>query len=159
MEEYLNVYKDGENIYYLNSKGREAVNCLKVRKKTTTIEHYLMRNYLYITLGCPANWRNEIQIINGKDKDKIICRTDALIDNSGAYTIIEVDNEQKMNENIKKIDRYRELIKRKAFGRFASVPKFIWITKTEYRRNELLKASEGLNVTVYLLSDFKNRGK
>lgn len=157
MEEYLNVIKEGENIYYLNSKGRETVNCDKVRKKTSTVEHYLMRNYLYIALGCPHEWRNEVEIISIKQKDKLIVRSDALIKKGDFYTVIEVDNAQKMTENLKKIDRYRVLKDRGAFGILA--PKYVWITRTEYRKQELLKACQGMNVEVYLLSDFKNGRK
>lgn len=156
MEEYVHVLKEGENIYYLNAKGRETVGSEKVRKKTTTVEHYIMRNYLYIALGFPAEWKNEIEIVSIKQKDKLRCRPDALIHKGGYYTIIEVDNMQKMNENLNKIDRYRQLILRGAFG--LVTPKFVWITRTEYRKKELLKACEGLKVDVYLLSDFKHRG-
>ncbi len=155
MEEYLHVIKEGENIYYLNAKGREMVNCEKVRKKLTTYQHYIMRNYLYIALGCPVEWKNEVSIINGYKNDKVSCRTDALIQKGDFYTIIEVDHEQKMIENIKKIDKYRILRQRGAFGLLA--PRFVWMTTTDYRKNELLKASEGLNVEVYTIEDFKGR--
>ncbi|RFU70354.1 hypothetical protein D0469_07065 [Peribacillus saganii] len=155
MEEYLHVIKDGENIYYLNSKGRELIDCDKVRKSTGNIQHYIMRNYLYIVLGCPSEWENEMKITHIEGNEKITCRPDALIKKGDIYTVIEVDNTQTMKKNLEKIDKYRVLRQRGAFGFFA--PKFIWITTTEHRRKELMAASQGLNVEVYTVSDFKNR--
>ncbi|RDY70339.1 hypothetical protein DXT76_13825, partial [Halobacillus trueperi] len=32
MSPFLNTFKDGQNIYYLNNKGRARVECEKVRK-------------------------------------------------------------------------------------------------------------------------------
>ena len=155
MEDYLSVIKDGENIYYLNSKGRALVNCDKVRKSTGNVQHYIMRNYLYITFDCPENWRNEIRIKSegATKKDTVICVADALFKQGDVYTIIEVDNTQTMKKNRSKIEKYRILKQRGAFGMIA--PKFVWITLTEYRRKELLKLCEGLSVQVFTVSDFK----
>lgn len=152
MEEYLNVIKDTESIYYLNAKGRELVGCDKVRKRTGNVSHYIMRNYLYIAFRCPSTWRNEIRIKSGKTKkDTITCVADALFKQGDAYCIVEVDNTQSMKRNQKKIEKYRELRQRGAFGMMA--PIFIWITTTEYRKKELLELHKGLNVHVYTLSD------
>ncbi|POD43921.1 hypothetical protein BKM15_26465 [Pseudomonas syringae pv. syringae] len=157
MEEYLHVINVGENIYYLNANGREVIGCDKVRKSTGNVQHYIMRNYLYIELGCPSEWKNEMKITNGEGRDKIACIADALIKKGDFFTVIEVDNTQTMKENQKKVDKYRTLRYRGAFGMFA--PKFVWITTTEHRRKELLKANEGLHVEVYTITDFKNRGQ
>lgn len=155
MEDYLNVFRDGENIYYLNAKGRELVNCDKIRKRTVNVQHYIMRNYIYISLSSPDSWKNEMRIKNkGKTKkDTLICVADALFKQGDQYSIVEVDNTQTMKKNQLKIEKYRILIERGAFGMIA--PKFIWITTTEYRRKELLNLCEGLNTQVFTLSDFK----
>jgi hypothetical protein len=154
MEEYLCVMRNGENIYYLNAKGRALVNCDKVRKSTGNVQHYIMRNYLYIACGCPATWRNEIRITNegATKKDRVICVPDALFNHGDFHTVVEVDNTQTMKKNQAKIERYRILKQRLAFGMIA--PKFVWITTTEHRRNELLKLSEGLQTQVFTLADF-----
>ncbi|WP_251026820.1 MULTISPECIES: replication-relaxation family protein [unclassified Bacillus (in: firmicutes)] len=154
MEEYLSVMRSGENIYYLNAKGRALVNCDKVRKCTGNVMHYIMRNYLYIAYGCPSTWRNEIRIINeGKTKkDKVVCVADALFKQGDVYTVVEVDNTQTMKKNQAKIEKYRILKQRLAFGMIA--PKFVWITTTEHRRQELMKLSEGLQTQVFTLTDF-----
>lgn len=152
MEEYLNVIKDTESIYYLNAKGRELVGCDKVRKRTGNVSHYIMRNYLYIAFRCPSTWRNEIRIRNGSNKNNMItCVADAVFMKGDAHCIVEVDNTQTMKKNQKKVEKYRELRQRGAFGMLA--PHFIWITTTEYRKKELLELHKGLNIQVFTLSD------
>lgn len=155
MEEYLNVFRDGENVYYLNAAGRALVDCETIRKSTGNIQHYIMRNHLYVALGCPGTWRNEIRIKSeGKTKkERVICVADALFKNGDAYTIVEVDNTQTMKKNRAKIDCYRILKQRGSFGMIG--PSFIWITTTDYRRKELLKLSQGLNTQVFTIADFK----
>lgn len=154
MEEYLSVFRDGENVYYLNNKGKSIVNCEKIRKKTGNVHHYIMRNYLYIAFGCPFTWENEIRFKSmGKTKkDTITCVADAIFKEGDRFVIIEVDNTQTMKKNQLKIEKYRMLKDRGTFGMIA--PKFIWITKTDYRRTELMNLSKGLQTQVFTLSDF-----
>jgi hypothetical protein len=154
MEHYLSVFRSGENIYYLNAKGRALVNCDKVRKATGNVQHYIMRNYIYINYGCPSSWRNEIRITSegATKKDRVICVPDALFKQGDQFVIIEVDNTQTMKKNQAKIERYRILKQRLAFGMIA--PKFVWITTTEHRRKELIKLSDGLQTQVFTLADF-----
>lgn len=155
MEEYISVIRNGEYIYYLNAKGRELVNCDKIRKSTGNIEHYIMRNYIYIMCHCPDSWKNEIRFksIGNTKKDTVICVADAYFKHGDAYVLVEVDNTQKMNKNKIKIQNYKTLKERGAFG--SMIPNFIWITTTEYRRKELIKLCEGLSAHIYTLSDFK----
>lgn len=148
MSHLLNSFRDVENIYYLNQEGREFVDSKKICKKTPHINHYLMRNDLYIACGCPSTWKNELSFrVNGKDF--IIADARYITDKS--YYVIEIDYSQKMINNKNKINRYRELIN---IGAFKKPPYFLWVTTTEYRRKQLLKLSEGLDITVYLQSDF-----
>jgi hypothetical protein len=158
MEEYLNVIKAGENIYYLNAAGRALVNCDKVRKSTGNIQHYIMRNHIYIAYGCPESWRNEMRIRSegAAKKDNVTCVADALFKQGDVFTIVEVDNTQTMKKNHAKIEKYRTLKQRGTFGILA--PKFVWITTSEHRRNELEKLSPGLNVKVFTLADFRIGG-
>jgi len=155
MEEYLHVIRNGENIYYLNAKGRELVNCDKVRKSTGNIDHYIMRNYLYLMCGCPKSWENEIRFksVGNTKKDTVVCVADAYFKHGDAFIIVEVDNTQKMNKNKVKIEKYKTLKERGTFGPL--IPNFIWITTTEYRRKELLALNKGLAVQVYTIADFK----
>ena len=149
MAPYLNTVRLNENVYYLNAEGRERVGCQRVLKKTNQIEHYLMRNSLYIEKGCPSTWQNEVKL---SVPGEVSVVADALFVMAGFYNIIEVDHTQKMSVNRQKIAKYRRLVE---LGVFEKSPKFIWITTTEYRRKQLAKLSEGLNVKVYLANEFK----
>lgn len=149
MQDYVASYRDGENIYYLNNNGRARVNCSKVRKKTPNVTHFLLRNNLYLELGKPARWRNEIKIVSkGKTKeDTVSIQADAIFERNKQLYIVEVDNLQSMQNNSSKIKTYRILLQRKAFG--TTTPIFIWATTSEYRRNKLLELNKDLNCKVY----------
>jgi hypothetical protein len=152
MDPYLSHFYDGQKIYYLSKEGRERVNCDVPRTKITTANHYLMRNDLYIHLGQPKTWQNEVKMISAEGtKQEIIIVADAHYISRNKHHIIEIDNLQKMKKNKSKVDKYRRLIER---GSFKGMPKLIWVTTTEYRRKALLELCEGLDVEVYLSSDF-----
>ncbi|AKU43372.1 plasmid replication-relaxation protein [Bacillus phage Silence] len=145
VKEYVNKFREGENMYYLNAEGRKLVGSKKVIKKMTTAMHYIMRNDLYIAFGCPHNWKNEQRIKVGK----INVISDAYFEHNGIINIIEVDHKQKMAANKIKIAKYREI-----FSNTKKDVRFTWITLTEYRKQQILELSDGLNVNVFLASDF-----
>lgn len=152
MEKYLSSFFVGQNVYYLNKEGRERVNCDVIRKKTLNANHYLMRNDVYIAFGCPESWQSEIRIISQKGNNKITVVCDALFEANNRTHIVEIDNTQTMKKNRAKIKKYRRLVERNVLGKN---PKFIWVTTTSYRREKLLELCEGLDVDVYLSTDFK----
>jgi len=151
MERYLNHFYDGRKVYYLNKEGRHYVNCNNVRSKTTTANHYLMRNDLYIHYNQPTTWKNEMRLISGEDKNKITVVADARFIHNDKYHIVEIDNLQKMNKNRLKIDKYRRLIERNSFK---GMPVLIWVTASEYRKRKLLELCDGLDVKAFLNTDF-----
>ena len=124
------------------------VGCKKVRKKTLQARHFVMRNSIFIGMGSPKDWRNEMKL-EVKGEVRVIC--DALFTIDERYHIVEADNSQRMNVNRAKITKYKKLIE---LGVFKKQPKFVWITTTDYRRKELLKICEGLDVTVFTVDDF-----
>ncbi len=144
MSQYLSSFRHGkENVYYLNSKGRDIVSCEKVRKKTQNIEHFIMRNQLYMAVGRPSTWENEIKVkIKGNN---LICDAKFLIDKKPVF--VEVDNEQSMQQNRVKITKYREI------SQINSNFYIMWITKTDYRKKKLIELCEGLNNQVYSMND------
>lgn len=148
MSDYLHTVRQGENVYYLNAAGRERVGATKVLKKTHQITHHLMRNSLYLAHGCPSTWKSEVKLAV---KNEVTVIADALFTMAGRYFICEIDNTQKMSENRTKLARYRRLME---LGVFERPPKLIWITTTDYRRKQLAKLCEGLDVTLYLATDF-----
>lgn len=153
MEQYFSVRREGEYIYYLNANGRALVGCDKVRKGTGNVLHYVMRNSLYIAYGMPATWRNEIRIKNGSNKkDTINIVADAMFQREKRWHIVEVDNLQTMAKNRTKVEKYRILIGRGAFGE--KPPALIWITKTAHRKKQLQALCEGIDTQVFTVSDF-----
>ncbi|NYV67083.1 replication-relaxation family protein [Bacillus sp. Gen3] len=149
LEPFLNCVRRSENVYYLNTEGRERVDAARPLNKTMQVDHYLMRNSLYIALGCPSTWRTEVKLAVQNEVSVI---ADAIYTMAGAYHIVEVDHMQKMTANRVKIQKYRKLID---LGVFSKPPRFIWITTTEYRRKQLTRYCEGLNVRVYTTDDLK----
>ena len=152
LKPFLNVFKDdGVNVYYLNKEGRETVNSPHIRTKLTSAKHYLMRNDLYIHLGMPKSWQNEVKMISGANtKKEIKVIADAHYFNDNKHHIIEVDNLQKMQKNKVKIDKYRRLIERNSFK---GMPVMIFVTNSHYRQKVLKDLCEGLDYRVYLKED------
>ena len=151
LSEHLNVIRNGyQSIYYLNKYGREYVDCDKVRKKNSNVQHIVMRNDFWLYLKCPSDWRNEIKISN--QETSIVA--DAVFTLNGFYHFLEVDNLQSMKENREKIKRYKALLESlvKQFGYY---PTILWLTTTEHRRKQLEKSCEGLKVKVYTVDDIK----
>jgi len=44
LEEYVNSFRDGEMVFYLNQAGRECIGCKKKRVRTNQTKHFIMRN-------------------------------------------------------------------------------------------------------------------
>lgn len=148
LEPYLNVVKRREYIYTLNAEGRRRIGVSKAQMRVSQVDHHLMRNQLYIALGCPSTWRAEVRL---KVADKVSVIADALYTKDGRYVIVEIDNTQKMAANREKIAKYRKLVE---MGVFPKPPRFIWLTTTEYRRKELARLCEELGeVSALLISD------
>jgi hypothetical protein len=148
MEPFVAKFLDGEAVYYLTKEGRERTGAKKVRKRTIQARHFIMRNDLYIAFGCPDTWRNEVKL---EIKGVVSVVADALFVQDGRYHIVEVDHQQKMSTNKAKITKYRKMLE---LGVFKVPPVFVWMTTTEYKRKQLLKLCEGLDVKVFLASEF-----
>ncbi|MCM3239026.1 replication-relaxation family protein [Heyndrickxia oleronia] len=146
LSNYISSFTDDKkNVYYLNSNGRERVQAEKVRKKTAMVTHYLMRNDLYITVGRPVSWRNEVEI----SINNVSLIADAAYISDKLHHFIEVDNKQSMSNNIQKIKKYKKLS--------TYHPQFvlIWVTTTPYRKKKLESLSQGLKFKIYLWEDLK----
>lgn len=157
LEPYLSVFKDeGTNVYYLNKNGREYVNSKRKRTKLTTAQHYLIRNNLFIRLGKPYTWQNEVLLgyeTENKKHDINVVADAHFTKHSIPFPkdhIVEIDNTQKMKKNAIKIDKYRRLTER---GVFKVRPKLIWVTTSPYRQKALKELCDGMEAEVYLYSD------
>lgn len=151
---YLMNVRDGyQSIYYLSKEGRDYVGCEKIRKKGGHVQHTIMRNEVWLFFGCPADWKSEIKVTDGKTT----LVTDAMFMKMLQYHFLEVDNTQTMKENRSKIARYKELkdngLIAQKLGHFPTV---VWITTTELRRKQLQDACKSLtSFKVYTLNDLK----
>jgi hypothetical protein len=135
MDEYFNTFRLEETIFYLNKNGRDMIGSNIIRTKTNQIRHILMRNELYIFFGCPQIWSVEEDV---KINDKIYVRPDVRFKTDRMY-FAEIDNVQRMNVNIKKIEKYAELKSTNAFQKqFGYFPQLVWLTKTEHRKRRLV---------------------
>ncbi len=144
LSDYLMSIKDGkQSIYYLSKLGREYVGCEKVRKKSSNVQHYIMRNEFYFYNSCPSDWKNEIKVSDG-DTSVIV---DAMYSRIHTTHFLEVDNLQSMSENRAKVKRYEELLNNGLLAeKLSHFPTLVWVTTTELRRMQLKEACEGLPV-------------
>src|SRR5690625_4021360 len=95
-----------KKVYYVINKGSDFIGRNNPRLKQSEIEHALLRNNLYICLGCPKDWRKEVPInING---EKALV-ADAVFTEGNVIYFVEVDNRTSMQTNYSKIRRYAEV--------------------------------------------------
>src|SRR5690625_6246809 len=96
-----------QKIYYLSNRGKERIGSNQSRLKRNKIKHTLMRNDLYIKLGLPSTWKNEVPInINGET----LLIADAMYTKGKNYYFVEIDNVQTMRTNYEKIKKYKQLL-------------------------------------------------
>ncbi|MEM5014144.1 hypothetical protein WKH57_25885 [Niallia taxi] len=148
MKPYINEsFHNREKIIYLNKAGRELIGSVKEARKTSIIEHDLLRNEVYLHFNCPADWQTECKIeievavvptlemkINGiKPVNKKRVISDAVFVRNGYVHLIEIDNTRKMLDNSKKIKMYEEVMPSLNSG----VPILYFFTTTEDRKRKL----------------------
>lgn len=150
---FLSSYREEySTIYYLNALGRDYVNSTKIRKKTNFVQHVLMRNEFYIYCGFPSDWQNEIKLSDGENA--VIC--DVWFKVNGKYNILEVDHLQTMQENRKKIERYRRLFENGIVKtHLGYLPVLNWLTTSELRKKKLIGLCKGLPYAVYTTEDIR----
>lgn len=148
---YTGVFRHGENVYHLNKNGCDFIGSTKLRKRTTQVAHYLLRNEIYIRYGCPSQWWNETPVeVQGVVKIK----PDAIFTLGDRQYFVEVDNKQNMKVNRAKVDNYRLMKKTNAFqAQRGYFPKLIWITTTPARQKKLEAMCEGLECVFYNAED------
>jgi hypothetical protein len=146
MEDYLCSFRYGqEKVYYLSKKGRDRVQSEKIRKKTPNVQHYLLRNQLFIALRHPVTWENEMKLIVDR---KTLLISDAKFERKKITHFVEVDCAQAMQENQRKIERYKRF-KELTGEKFH----LLWITELESRKPRLQELSVGLTGKVYTLGE------
>ena len=148
MEKYLCSFRNGmEKVYYLSKAGRDRIGCEVVRKKIPNVDHYLLRNQLYIQLGQPRTWDTEMKI-TVKDVS-VIC--DATFTMKGGIKVfIEADVSQPMIANKAKIEKYKKIM-----NMTGEEFHILWATQIESRKPKLSELMKGLKGRVYTLNEIK----
>ncbi|MED4716310.1 replication-relaxation family protein [Bacillus badius] len=157
MSEWLNVRRHPErdcaNVYYLNKEGCRMIGSETERKYTSEVEHYLMRNDVYIHFNCPDDFVVEREVAFRVGHAEKIIKPDARFSYDDKICFLEVDRTQSMAANKKKIERYAELSP--LFQeQFAYPPVIIFYTLTESRRERLYSLAEEHGVKVMVLSRY-----
>lgn len=146
-----------EKVYYLNKCGRSLIGSDKDVKKTSNLEHTLLRNNVYLHLNCPIDWCNESVLeyeveqansygiimkgLSVATKCKMVA--DAVYTRNGYTHIVEIDNVRDMKDNRKKLQSYVDCFK------YIDTPRLEIFTTTLDRKRKFEK----------WLIDFKLRGE
>ena len=160
MKEWLHVKpspeRANENVYYLNKNGCDYLGIEDERRWVQSVEHYLMRNDLYIHYEMPPGFQIEAEItINGGLVSKIL-RADGYFVKDGLHYFLEVDRMQKMVENKKKIELYSELGPL-MLKKYETHPYIVFFTNSQFRQQKLSQWCKEHNVkcSVYTKDDLK----
>ncbi|MBS4171959.1 replication-relaxation family protein [Bacillus sp. FJAT-49736] len=148
MQEYLCSFRhEVQKVYYLSKSGRERVKCDVVRAKTGNIQHFLLRNQLWIYLRTPRDWKNEIKV---QVKDISLVADAMFYVTKEIMAFVEVDVSQPMKTNRIKMEKYRK-IKEMTGNEFHVV----WVTELESRRIKLKELMKDFPGRVYTLNEIK----
>ncbi len=155
MKEYLNVKRHperyGENVYYLNQKGRNYIGSSKERQYNQTVEHSLLRNDLYIYFQQPRDFLIEPEVEFGGGLQRKFVRPDAHFTIDGQDYFVEVDRIQDMSDNKKKISYYSQLSPIMESSR-NKPPILIFFTLTKTRKKLIAAVCQENNVKFQILS-------
>lgn len=143
-----------EKVHYLSKKGREWISSKKERKFTSFIPHFILRNQYFIHNR--IEWRHwfpeqpKLKI----DEDKTLI-PDAFCKVDGQWVFLEIDREQDMKKNEKKIEMYLECREKGKFPskQYGGFPKVVFVTTTEYRQKRLRSMMNKLKHDVLLDKD------
>ncbi|MGN7470519.1 replication-relaxation family protein [Brevibacillus sp. SAFN-007a] len=154
MEECLYSFREEGYgaVYYLNQIGRQMIGSQKVVRRTLQTRHTLMRNDFFFYAGCPASWKNEMKVTDGK----ATLVTDALFIKDKRYHFLEVDNTQSMAENGLKVKKYREMFERGVFQlEFGYFPALHVVTVSRSRVKRFVEMCQGMPARVYCIEDIR----
>jgi Replication-relaxation len=138
IREYTNTKRIGEDVYYLNKKGAELVDGEATIRSNSPLEHILMRNDIYIFYHYPRDWKVEAKTKWREGGKEYSIVSDARFTYHGQMYFLEVDIQQKMVENKRKVEKYAYLfrfIQRQQIGE----PILLWYTVSEVKKKQLEK--------------------
>jgi hypothetical protein len=161
LETYLHVSRSNQKIVYLNKDGRQLIGSEKEVKKSILFDHMLLANDAFIYYNCPVDWKREYAIeieqeqefsfaiqvtgLSVATKKKIV--PDAIFKRDGYVYLIEIDNTRTMQDNRKKIEKYKEMWP-KITERFGLQPKLGIFTLSEKRKKEFMQLCDKLQYEI-----------
>jgi Replication-relaxation len=136
IRDYVNRKALKEYVYYLNKKGAEMIGGQVTVTGNSPLQHIVMRNDIYIFYHYPHDWKVEAKTrwIEGGKEYSIV--SDARFTYHGQMYFLEVDIQQKMAENKRKVEKYAYLfrfIERQQIGE----PILLWYTVSEVKKRQL----------------------
>ncbi|MGP9043317.1 replication-relaxation family protein [Cytobacillus kochii] len=166
LEEYLNIVRSNQKIVYLNKDGRNLIGSDKEVKKSVLFDHMLLCNQAYVHYNCPLDWKREyvieisqepeysfgIQIKGLTVVNKQTLIPDAVFSRNGYVYLIEIDNTRSMQDNRKKISKYREMWPE--IGKhFGLMPKLCIFTFSDQRKREFEQLCNKMPAEVLTFSE------
>lgn len=158
MKKYLHVDNfKGMNVYHLNKEGRDWIGSTHEVKFSYQIEHYLLRNDLYIHYECPKSWEIEKKTlfkVLGQPEKSI--QPDARFQLDNVWHYVEIDRTQSMTENKKKIMEYGALssVIHQSLGYHPTIIFYTVKPSRKIKLKELCKEA-GVNCSVFTPDDIK----
>jgi Replication-relaxation len=150
IREYTNTKRINEDVYYLNKNGAELVDGEATIRSNSPIEHIVMRNDIYIFYHYPRDWKAEAKTRWTEGGKEYSVVSDARFMYHGQMYFLEVDIQQKMVENKRKVEKYAYLfrfIQRQQIGE----PILLWYTVSQTRKEKLEKWCKEYGVTYEVL--------
>ncbi len=137
IREYTNTKRIGEDVYYLNKKGAELVGGEATVRGNSPLEHIVMRNDIYIFYHYPHDWKAEAKTRWKEGGKEYSVVSDARFTYHEQMYFLEVDIQQKMVENKRKVEKYAYLfrfIQRQQIGE----PILLWYTVSDTKKKQLV---------------------
>lgn len=153
LADYLSHVRLHENAYYLNRKGQELTGTQKPFKLSNQLEHKIMRNEAYVYFR-PTTWVTEKEFKIGS----LSVIPDAFFYSGSSYKFLEVDNTQRWNVNVEKMETYKKIKATNAFQvQYGKFPVLVWVVKFKSRKEKLLELAKkhNLHIDVYLYDEIK----
>jgi hypothetical protein len=137
IREYTNTKRIGEDVYYLNKNGAELVGGEATIRANSPLEHIVMRNDIYIFYHYPSDWKAEARTRWTEGGKEYSIVSDARFTYHEQKYFLEVDIQQKMAENKRKIEKYAYLFR--VMQRRDEESILLWYTISEVKKKQLEK--------------------
>ncbi|NUK31004.1 replication-relaxation family protein [Parageobacillus sp. VR-IP] len=138
IRDYVNRKALKEYVYYLNKKGAEMIGGQVIVTGNSPLQHIVMRNDIYIFYHYPQDWKPEAKTRWKEGGKEYSVVSDARFTYHGQIYFLEVDIQQKMAENKRKVEKYAYLFRFIQCQQIGE-PILLWYTVSQERKKRLEK--------------------